>query len=594
MRFESDPDTRISLLFQKAQLASELNMPKTAVKTYDAIIERSESPRSTDALQAQLNKAEMFTKTGDFNRAKQEYDLLAKTATRNSPYYSQAKERILELQALRDYRAEIERAQLISERAAYTFIIAELYEELNCPKAAAEQHIEFIKTYPNHERAPESLYRVARIHLRGGRYQEAREAFERVAATYPASWFDTAALFQLGRIYLAQNEPIRALAALSKLLDERPTFVKRPEAAYLRAVCHERLGQMNQAAVYYRLFLDTGLYADVPVDLNDIAFATKNASLEELTAEIERKSARMERAPVEATVARALQMADNREYGEALQQLRQVSASFRQTEDSARAMELLPRFRALTEIDAHMRMALNSDNPAARARAQIQAAKLYEHLQEDQKALDLYHAAAESGDHARPWSNQAMLSIVSIYLGRMEDVQSALDAALRLIEQAPLSVETAEAYCFVGDIYRRRGLYAQAREAFESAQKAPQQPTFLPGGYEESPADHAAFSMARIQIERTADRRVGVQLLTQFLADRQRSPRIAAAQLLLSRLYEELGDAKMGRRAAQEALSAAESSAAQRLWLRREFPNAAHMDDKELTDWIKTRIERLK
>ena len=571
-------------------------MPKTAVKTYDAIIERSKSPRSTDALQAQLNKAEMFTKTGDFNRAKREYETLAETAIRNSPYYSQAKERLLELQALRHYRAKNERAELLSERAAYTFIIAELYEELNCPKAAAEQHTAFIKTYPNHERAPESLYRVARIYLRGGRYQEAREAFERVAAAYPASWYDTAALFQLGRIYLAQNEPNRSLAALTKLLDERPTFVKRPEAAYLRAVCHERLGQTDQAAVYYRLFLDTGLRADVPVDLNDIAFATKNADREKLTAEMERKLAKMERkrAPVEATFARALQMADNREYGEALQQLRQASASFQQTEDSARAMELLPRLRALTEIDAHMRMALNSGDPAARARAQIRAAKLYEHLQEYQKAVDLlYEAAAESGDHARPWSNQAMLSIVSIYLGRMEDAQLALDAALRLIEQAPLSVETAEAYCFVGEIYRRQKRYQQAREAFESAQKAPQQPTFLPGGYEESPADHAAFSMARIQMERTADRRVGVQLLTKFLADRPRSPRIAAARLLLSGLYEELDDRPLALRAAEEALSAAESSAAQRLWLRREFPDAARMSDEDLASWIKARIERL-
>lgn len=569
-------------------------MPKTAAKTYDAIIERSKSPRSTDALQARLNKAEAYTKTGDFNRAKREYETLAETAVRNSPYYSQAKERLLELQALRHYRGEIERAQLMSERAAYTFIIAELYEELNCPKEAAKQHTTFIETYPNHERAPESLYRVARIYLRSGRYQEAREAFERVAEAYPASWYDTAALFQLGRIYLAQNEPNRSLAALSKLLDERPTFVKRPEAAYLRAVCHERLGQTDQAAVYYRLFLDTALYADIPIDLNDIAFATKNASREQLTAQMERKLAKMERAPAEeATVARALQMADNREYGQALQQLRQASAGLRETGDSVRAMELLPRLRALTEIDAHMRMALNSDDPAAKTRALIRAAKLYERLQEYQKAVDLYEKAAESGDHARPWSNQAMLSVGAIYLGRMGDSQMALNAALRLIEQAPLSVETAEAYCFVGDIYRQQGLYMEARKAFGSAQKAPQQPTFLPGGYEESPADHAAFSMARIQMERTANRRVGVQLLTKFLADRPRSPRIAAARLLLSGLYEELDDRPLARRAAEEALSAAESSAAQRLWLRREFPDAARMSDDDLASWIKARIERL-
>ena len=592
LRFEKDSDKRISLLFQKAALRFQLKMPKTAQKAYKQIIKlakEDDSIGSIDALQAQLYIAETYSQQRMPNGAIDAYKELAEEAkkARAGQYRALAEERIREIDALARYKDELKKEEdkdnpLPGRVANLTFIVAELYEELNCAELAAEFHKKFYDGYSSHVRAPESGYRRARLLMSLSRYSEAEGAFKEIAEKYPASWFEAASLFQLGRIYLSQERWAESLDALKTLVEKRPAYVQYPEAVYLLAYCYENLGNRDEnlddrkkAAKRYEQFLklvggEEGLAGSLA--LSDIAFAAKADSWAAL------KSSTVQK--IENLLA--VRVVPASASGNRLDPYQRADGSRRDYE---------------TEIELYLRRADECEEAGKAgeaARIRIRAAELYERRAEYSKAVIQYRLVADK--NLAPWSNRALMRIAGILLQK-EDAEAALEEMTRLMERGPNSAEEGEAYVLLGKIYLKLGRDSEALDAFRSAIEAPPQPTFLPGGFEESPADIAAYSIARLNarlLSEEGKHQEAIEEFTDFKKKNALSPRMAATDWEISLLYEDMGDEERAVEAAKSALSRVEARAAQRVWFRIEFPSEFENFSKDyLEKQISARIGRL-
>ncbi len=208
LRFERDRDSRINLLYQRGDLATKLAKYQDALDAYDAIVALAPNPDDVDAMQARFYQAEVYGQWGKYAEAIRAYEGIARRpAAAGGQYAKTAAGRISRIRRLDSYAARLGAEDGSAARARIIFEAADLYEKINDTGAAVAEYERFMREHPSHELAPEAQYHIGQAYARKGMNAEAVRAMQTVVDTYPASRFDSIALFQLGRLHLAQDRP---------------------------------------------------------------------------------------------------------------------------------------------------------------------------------------------------------------------------------------------------------------------------------------------------------------------------------------------------------------------------------------------------
>ena len=591
LRFERDADRRINLLYQKGDLATKLGEFHDALGAYDDIIALSPGSDDVDALQARFYQAEVYGQWGKYADAIRMYEEIAREAGEGDQYAKTAAGRIEFIRRLESYAERLANVTDPATRAQMTFDAAHLYERINDTEAAVAEYERFIAEHPSHEFAPEAQYRIGQAYARKGMHAQAIRAMRTVVDTYPASRFDSIALFQLGRLYFAQERSDEALTAFNRILDERPAFFKRSEVYYLRAQCIERLGRADDAIGAYGLFLRGVLEAGLPVSMTDIGYPSGRDALR---VAVRDKMAALSADTPGALLTAATDRAKNGNHREAVAALRRLTEKHGDTPQAAEAVALLPEYETRSHIEWYLAEAGKAADDTTRARAQLNAARLFdETLQDHANAIVLYRRVAEMTPPVEPWAGRALYRLGVLYLSQLGDERRGLAALQSLVDKTPEGQEAADAYFRMGEVYRSKNASAEAIRAFQLALQVSSRVVVLGDGQEDSTADLAAFRIARVMFEDQDECLDCVEALRDFVRTRERSPRLAAAWLYLSRVYEELGDLANATDATRMALVHAERNPVQARWVRYEFPEFADTPLDTLLDWIRDRAADL-
>ncbi|MBT3269094.1 tetratricopeptide repeat protein [Candidatus Poribacteria bacterium] len=591
LRFERDRDRRINLLYRKGDLATKLGDFSDALKSYDDILTLTPDTDDIDAMQARFYQAEVYGQWGKYAEAIKTYGEIAGRASADGQYAQIATGRVARIRRLESYASRLADEADPAARARIMFDAADLYEKINDTGAAVAEYERFIDQHRGHELAPEAQYRIGQAYARKGMHVEAMAAMQTVVDSYPASRFDSIALFQLGRLYLAREEPDKALAAFDRILEERPAFFKRSEVYYLRAQCLESMGKADDALGAYGLFLRGVLEAGASVSMTDIGYASDR---EALRASVREKMAALKADTPGDLLATAKRHAATGEHREAVGALRSLTEKHGDTSEATEAVALLPEYETRSHIEWYLAEAGKAADGATRARAQLNAARLLdETLQDYGNAVLLYRRVAEMAPAAEPWTGRALYRLGVLYLSHLGDERRGLDALESLVARTPEGQEAADAYFRMGEVYRAKDAPAQAIRAFQLALQVSSRVVVLDDGQEDSTADLAAFRIARVMFEDQDECLDCVEALRDFVRSRERSPRLAAAWLYLSRVYEELGDLDNATDATRMALNHAESSPIQARWVRYEFPEFTDSSLGSLLDWIRDRATDL-
>ncbi|GIX06079.1 MAG: hypothetical protein KatS3mg115_0482 [Candidatus Poribacteria bacterium] len=597
LRFLRDSQARISLLFYKGEIARSFGDYETASAAYAEIERLCESPQSSDALLAQVRRAEILTFQERYAEALALYDRVQQgAASQEGGLYRQlAESRSAQLRALLERLRRRQESRDPRELAHLTFEIAKLYEDLEVFDRAVREYRDFILQNPDDDRAAEAQYAIGRAFVRQGRHQEAATAFGWVVQQYVASGWDALALFQLGKLALIREDFSQALELFDRLLRERPTFYKIPAVLYLRGYAYERMGELHLAARAYREFLDRALKPRAPgLLLSDLIGRTEK-DFAALEAALEAKVLELERRYPDRLLRRAQEAFDRGRYAEAVAMLRRLIAEYPDGDPAQEAERLLRRAEPLAEIGWAIQTARSTQDLRTRARAYFHAASLYEDsLKDPDRALMFYEEVVRLGDAAPEWSARALYAMGRIYSQRNNGVERALALFQEIVSRSPDPQVTAKAWYAIGRLYAQRRRAEEALNAFAAVLQVPETPAYLLNGYQDSTADAAAFQMARVQYELRQQPLQAIQLLRDFIRTRPRSPRLAAVWLYLSRIYEATGDRELATDALQQAVRLASESVVQLQWIRSEFSEYAHMEAEPLFDLLHRRLSRLR
>ncbi len=587
LRFERDRDSRINLLYQQGDLATKLGQFQDALDAYEAIVALTPSPDDVDAMQARFYQAEVYGQWGKYADAIRAYEQIARRpAAAGGQYAKTAAERITLIRRLDSYAERLASEGDPAARARIIFEAADLYEKISDTAAAVAEYERFIGEHPNHELAPEAQYHIGQAYARKGMNAEAVKAMQTVVDTYPASRFDSIALFKLGRLHLAQERPEEALKAFDRILDERPAFFKRSEVYYLRAQCLEEMGRADDAIGAYGLFLRGVLEAGESVSMTDIGYASDTTALR---AAVQAKMATLKADTPTALLASAKRDGSDGDYRSAVAALRHLTEKHGEAPEAAEAVALLPEYETRAHIQWYLDEAGRSADTTTQARARVNAARLLdETLQDYENAIVLYRRVAEMTPRPEPWAGRALLRLGVLYLSRLGDERRGLAALESLVEHAPDGQNAADAYFRMGEVYRAKNSPSEAIRAFQLAAQVSNRVVALDGQVD-STADLAAFRIARVMFEDQDEWLDCVETLRDFVRNRERSPRLAAAWLYLSRVYEELGDLDNATDATRMALTHVESSPIQARWVRYEFPEFSDSPADSLLDWMRHR-----
>lgn len=84
--------------------------------------------------------------------------------------------------------------------------------------AAAHEYIRFFHLFPHHERVAEARYNTGVSFFYAGRFEDARRHLEKTAERFSDSGFAPDAMFKLSEVYVAMDQPGRAVTVLRNLV----------------------------------------------------------------------------------------------------------------------------------------------------------------------------------------------------------------------------------------------------------------------------------------------------------------------------------------------------------------------------------------
>ena len=522
-----------------------------AVAAYDKILELEDKGLAAqDLYLAIIKKGDVYSRMGNYRDAIQTYDRLIKLAPASHFVHKTGLQKIRDINtALADLR-EQQRIAIQYKgtplAAIAQFQIAELYRhpsQLNQPEKAIEKYEALLAEHPEAVVAPEARWRIANLyHTILKQSPRAMAMYRKVVDNYPTSNFAAEALYQMASIHHTAEKYSLAIPIFERLKEGYPNFWNMHAVLYWMGVCNEQSLNYPKAIAAFKTFLHVYLPQLDPVYLGQIAMHDKDLS--EVKAEIAKKIERLTEQMSAVEAERLAAARSERNYILALDIARNLVATAPDTPHAKQASEQIFTLQHLATVQ-NLREQLHKRMPApiAAARTLFQIGTIYERqLQDYPKAIEAYQEVLKYQPDAT-YSAEALYRSGLIYAEHLSALNEAIDAYQAVITSHPKTLQAMMASYQLGELYRNLNRSDEAVQAYKTTVGYPERDRYLAGGYKDSFSDRAQFRIGRVHYDddRYDDARF---VFEEFIQNRTRSPRLAAAYIYLAAISEKRNENK--------------------------------------------------
>ena len=517
-----------------------------AAAAYDKILKLEKKGLAAEELFLTIiKKGDVYTRMGNYQDAIQTYNRLIKLAPASHFVHKTGLQKIRDINtALADLREQ----QRIAIQYKGTplaviaqFQIAELYRnpsQLNQPEKAIEKYEALLKAHPEATVAPEARWRIANLrHTVLNQSALAMATYRKVVDDYPTSNFAAEALFQMANIHRTTEKYSLAIPVFERLKQRYPNFWNMHAVLYWMGVCYEKNLHYPKAIEAFKTFLHVYLPQLDPGYLGQISMHDKSLSevktqigqkIEELTQQMsEVEAERLDAARSEQNFALALEIAQN------------LIATAPDTSHAKQATEQISTLQHLAAIqNLHEQLHNNASGPIEAARALFQIGTIYERqLQDYPKAIEVYQEVSKYHPEST-YSAEALYRSGLVHAEHLSAPNEAIETYKKVIASHPNTLQAMMANFQLGELYRELHRYNEALQAYETTIGYPERDRYLAGGYKDSFADRAQFRIGRVHYD---DNRYDEAhfVFEEFIQNRTRSPRLAAAYIYLAAISEE-------------------------------------------------------
>ena len=522
-----------------------------AVAAYDNILKLEKKGLAAEDLYlAIIKKGDVYSRMGNYRDAIQTYDRLIKLAPASHFVHKTGLQKIRDINtALADLR-EQQRIAIQYKgtplAAIAQFQIAELYRnpsQLNQPEKAIEKYEALLAEHPEAVVAPEARWRIANLyHTVLKQSPRAMAMYRKVVDNYPTSNFAAEALYQMANIHRTAKKYSLAVPVFERLKEGYPNFWNMHAVLYWTGVCNEKSLNYPKAIAAFKTFLHVYLPQLDPVYLGQIAMHDKDLS--EVKAEIAQKIERLTEQMSEVETERLNAARSERNYVLALDIARNLVATAPGTPHAKQASEQIFTLQHLATVQ-NLREQLHKRMPAPieAARTLFQIGTIYERqLQDYPKAIEAYQEVLKYQPDVT-YSAEALYRSGLIYAEHLPAPNEAIDAYKTVIASHPNTLQAMMASFQLGELYRKLNRSNEAVEAYQTTVAYPERDRYLAGGYKDSFSDRAQFRIGRVHYDdnRYDDARF---VFEEFIQNRARSPRLAAAYIYLAAISEKRDENK--------------------------------------------------
>ncbi len=516
-----------------------------AVAAYDNILKLKEKGLAAEDLYlAIIKKGDVYSRMGNYQDAIQTYDRLIKLAPASHFVHRTGLQKIRDINtALSDLR-EQQRIAIQYKgtplAAIAQFQIAELYRnpsQLNQPEKAIEKYEALLAEHSEATVAPEARWRIANLyHTILKQSPRAMAMYRKVVDDYPMSNFAAEALYQMANIHRTAEKYSLAVPVFERLKEGYPNFWNMHAVLYWMGVCNEKSLNYPKAIAAFKTFLHVYLPQLDPVYLGQISMHDKDLS--EVETEIGKKIEKLTEQMPEVEAERLDAARSERNYALALEIARNLVATVPDTPQAKQASEQIFTLQHLATIQ-NLRDQLHTRVPVpiAAARILFQIGTIYERqLQDPSKAIEAYQEVLKYHPDAT-YSAEALYRSGLIYADHLSAPNEAIEAYKAVITSHPKTLQAMMANFQLGELYRKLNRYNEALQAYEATIGYPERDRYLAGGYKDSFSDRAQFRIGRVHYDddRYDDARF---VFEEFIQNRTRSPRLAAAYIYLASISE--------------------------------------------------------
>lgn len=516
-----------------------------AAAAYDKILKLEKKGLAPQELYlAIIKKGDVYSRMGNYQDAIETYDRLIKLAPASHFVHKTGLQKIRDINtALNDLRQQQRIAIQYKGSPLGTiaqFQIAELYRnpsQLNQPEKAISKYKELLKAHPEATVAPEGRWRIANLrHTILNQSALAMATYRKVVDDYPTSNFAAEALFQMANIHRTAEKYSLAIPVFEKLKQKYPNFWNMHAVLYWTAVCHEKNLNYPKAIEAFETFHHAYLPQLAPEYLGQISMHDK--SISEVEAEIGKKIEELSKQMAEMELERLNTARGNRNFSKALDIARNLIAKSPHTPQAAHAAAQLSTLQHLTAIEnLREQFQDNTLTPPDAARARLQIGTIYERqLQDYPKAIEVYQEVSKHHPDST-YAAEALYRSGLVYAKQLSAPNEALHVYKSVITSHPDTLQAMMANFQLGELYRKLNRSNEALQAYKTTIGYPERDRYLAGGYKDSFADRAQFCIGRVHYDdnRYDEARA---VFEEFIQNRTRSPRLAAAHVYLAAISE--------------------------------------------------------
>ena len=575
----------------------------SAVAAYDNILKlEKKGLAAQDLYLAIIKKGDVYSRMGNYQDAIQTYDRLIKLAPATHFVHKTGLQKIRDIDtALADLR-EQQRIAIQYKgtplAAIAEFQIAELYRnpsQLNQPEKAIQKYEALLAEHPEAVVAPEARWRIANLyHTVLKESPRAMAMYRKVVDDYPTSNFAAEALYQMANIHRTAEKYSLAIPVFERLKEGYPNFWNMHAVFYWMGVCNEKSLNYPKAIEAFKTFLHVYLPQLDPVYLGQISMHDKDLS--RVKAEIGKKIEELTEQMSEVEAERLDAARSERNYVLALDIARNLVATAPDTPQAKQASEQIFTLQHLAAIQ-NLREQLHNKTPIpiAAARILFQIGTIYERqLQDHPKAIEAYQEVLKHHPDAT-YSAEALYRSGLIYAEHLSASNEAIDAYKAVITSHPNTLQAMMASFQLGELYRKLNRSEEAVQAYKTTVGYPERDRYLAGGYKDSFSDRAQFRIGRVHYDdnRYNDARF---VFEQFIQNRTRSPRLAAAYIYLAAVCEKRGENKQAAHFYEQAETLLKNDPIQMAMFIEEADTLAHFhatDAEAVMRFLKEHQKRL-
>lgn len=530
-----------------------------ALDGYQKVVDLGKEVKSLSVLEpyieiSRMSIAGIYRRLGRYNDAIEAYREVAAVY----PGTEYAAMSIRNIKGIQDALNEVKLQQRIIDKypdtefaAEAQFEIAELYlsvQHLNNPQRAIREYAKLVDQYPNSRRAAEAQLKIGKAYQTLlNKPEEAISAYRKlVQGQFAPTKLGAEALFRIGRIYCSELHDYRkASDAFQVFLRDYPTYWKLPAVVYWQGICHEQLGDYDNAIRDFEMFVQ--IYPDEePGWLADIGrLGERNVK-----ARIQSRVEELRKLAPEVPWREAERLRSLGKHHEALVVYRELMGKYPHSEYSEKARVQADKVENLAEIEICRDIIKSGGNQAPASQYRI--AEIYEiEMQDYPRAIKEYEKVAANYRHSY-WATDALYRMGRIYSGSSQpllftpDHHKAIEKYRQLIREYPNTYTAAKAHYQIGEIYRTHlSDYEQALEAYRKVlNNYPERNLYVGDGYRDSLADETQFKIGKTYYENLHNYDMALKAFTKFLNDYPDSCRKAAAYSFIAAIQEKQKDHK--------------------------------------------------